>query len=81
MTDTAFEGFRDWVGRRREEHDTITDWPARAMHATLDRDTGAPLPLFPGMPRPHENFYYPSAAMHALAADALEPVVRSLLGG
>lgn len=44
-----------------------------------DRLTGAPLPLFPNMPRPHENFYYPSAAMHAVAADALEPAVRHVL--
>jgi 3-methylfumaryl-CoA hydratase len=42
MADTAFEGFRDWVGRRREEHDTITEWPVRAMHATLDREAGSP---------------------------------------
>ena len=44
MADTAFEGFRDWVGRRREEHDTITEWPVRAMHATLDREAGSPAP-------------------------------------
>lgn len=44
-----------------------------------DRETGAPLTLFPDMPRPHENFYYPSAAMHALAAEALAPVVRNVL--
>ena len=42
MSDTAFEGFRDWVGRRREEHDTVTEWPVRAMYATLDRDAGTP---------------------------------------
>lgn len=45
----------------------------------LDRETGGPLPLFPRMPRPHENFYYPSTEMHALAADALEPAVRPVL--
>lgn len=45
-----------------------------------DRVTGVPLPLFPGMPQPHENFYYPSSAMHAIAADSLEPTLRSLLG-
>ena len=44
-----------------------------------DRETGAPLPLFPENPQPHENFYYPSSALHALAADALEPAVRLLL--
>ena len=44
MADTAFEGFRDWFGRRREEHDTITEWPVRAMHATLDREAGSPAP-------------------------------------
>lgn len=44
-----------------------------------DRETGGPLPLFPGMPQPHENVYYPSAAMHVLAADGLEPAVRTVL--
>ena len=44
-----------------------------------DRETGEPLPIFPDTPQPHENSYYPSSAMHALAADALEPAVRSVL--
>jgi hypothetical protein len=87
--------FEAWAGRFPHHVDTrVLDLLAPLFGAAVavasaagspepihDRDTGAPLPLFPGMPRPHENFYYPSAAMHALAADALEPVVRSRLGG
>lgn len=45
-----------------------------------DRGTGEPLPLFPGTPHPEQNTYYPSSDMHVLAADALEPAVRGILG-
>ena len=37
MDETAFETFRQWVGRQRTEHDIITAWPVKAMGATLDR--------------------------------------------
>jgi 3-methylfumaryl-CoA hydratase len=42
MDDTTFETFRQWVGRRREEHDTVTGWPVKAMSATLERPGRAP---------------------------------------
>ena len=42
MADTQYEGFRDWVGRQRQEHDMVTEWPVRAMHATLDREAAEP---------------------------------------
>lgn len=85
--------FEDWAGRfphhvdgRILDHLTPLFGAAVTVTSTVgspepihDRVTGEPLPLFPGMPRPHENFYYPSSAMHELAADALEPAVRSLL--
>lgn len=85
----SFEG---WAGRFPHHVDTrVLDLLAPLFGAAVtvastagspepihDRETGAPLPLFPGMPQPHENFYYPSSAMHALAADALEPAVRLL---
>lgn len=45
----------------------------------VDRIDGRPLELFSEMPHPDRNFYYPTRAMHADAADALVPVIRAVL--
>lgn len=92
LTATRFEawagGFPHHVDRRLLDllaplvADVVTVTSTAGIPEPIhDRDTGLPLPLFPGRPQPDENVYYPSAAMHALAADALEPAVRRVLGG
>ena len=87
---TNFEG---WAGRFPHHVDTqILELVTPLFSAVVtvastagspepihDRETGEPLPIFPGRQKPHENFYYPSSTMHDLAADALEPAVRLML--
>ncbi len=69
MTSNGFEGFRDWVGRQREEHDTITEWPVRAMHATLDRDAGEDLSGMALPPAWHWMYFLEARRASQIARD------------
>jgi 3-methylfumaryl-CoA hydratase len=50
VSDTDFDRFRAWVGRKETAADEVTAWPVKAMTAALDRDDplpgrGEPIPL------------------------------------
>jgi 3-methylfumaryl-CoA hydratase len=69
MDETAFEAFRQWVGHRREEHDTITAWPVRAMNATLDRVVGETVPGDELAPAWHWLYFLEARPASQIGAD------------
>ncbi len=69
MGDTAYETYRQWVGRRREEHDTITCWPVKAMGATLDQAGAEPVPGDEVPPAWHWLYFLEARAASQIGAD------------
>jgi len=72
MENHDFESFAQWVawvGRSREEHDTITHWPIRAMNATLDRAARAPVPGDELPPAWHWLYFLEAREASGIAAD------------
>jgi 3-methylfumaryl-CoA hydratase len=69
VSEHDFESFRQWVGRSREEHDTITAWPVRAMNATLDRKSGEPSAGDEVPPAWHWLYFLEARAASEIGAD------------